>query len=211
MQLLDVRLAVLKGEPIGVADEAQIAAFRSEAQVGVVLPEQDSIFGPTGKHPVGLIGAFRDEVINEHTDVGFVAGQRKRGLLFDGKVGVDSCDQALAGGLFVSSGSIDLSCEVQVGDRFCLQAVVELGRWEVVVFHSIPWSKHSGLLEARDFSHGRQLCFFGQRGRESIEVRFDGVAALRLDEDLVSVFVRESVDLVFNAGAIPGAFACDGA
>ena len=59
-------------------------------------------------------------------------------------------------------------------------------------------------------SHGGELCFFGERGGEAIQVGFDGMPALRFDEDLMTVLVGEAVDLVFNAGAVARPFACDG-
>ena len=55
--------------------------------------------------------------------------------------------------------------------------------------------------------HGFELDFFGQGGREAVDVGFNGVPSFWFDEYLVSVLVCKPVDLVFYAGAVAGSFA----
>nr|GFC33568.1 hypothetical protein [Tanacetum cinerariifolium] len=69
-----------------------------EAQVGIVLAQQDAVLGAAREHAVRLLGAFVDEVIDEHADVRLVALEREGGLVVGALVGVDARHEALAGG-----------------------------------------------------------------------------------------------------------------
>ena len=87
---------------------------------------------------------------------------------------------------------------------------MKLGWWEVVVFDRIARSEHPCVLETGNLPHGLELNFFGEGGREAVDIGFNGVSAFGFDENLVAVFVRKAVDLVFYAGAVPGPFSLDG-
>ena len=56
-----------------VVDEAEGAAVRREADVGVVDAEVEAELGARGEHAVGLVGALADEVVDEDAGVGFGA------------------------------------------------------------------------------------------------------------------------------------------
>ena len=127
------------------------------------------------------------------------------------EVGVDSGDEALAGCLFVAGCAVDLTCEIEVAQVFGLEGVMQLSRRKEVVFDGIAWSEHPGMFESRDLTHGLELGFFGQGRGESVEVGFDSMTPFGLDEDLVTLFVREPMDLVFNAWTVARPFAGDGA
>ena len=62
-----------EGGPGGVVDEAERAAVRGEAGVGVVDAEVQAELGARGEHAVGLVGALGDEVVDEDAGVGFGA------------------------------------------------------------------------------------------------------------------------------------------
>ena len=51
-----------------------VVADRGEAQVGIILAQQQAVLGAGGEHAVRLERALGDEVINEDADVGLVAG-----------------------------------------------------------------------------------------------------------------------------------------
>ncbi len=78
-------LALLVGLPGSVADEAEGAAVRGEAAVGVVDAEVQAELGAGGEHAVGLVGAAADEVVDEDAEVGLGAVEMERGLLLDGQ------------------------------------------------------------------------------------------------------------------------------
>ena len=66
-------LAGFVGGPGGVVDEAEAAAVRGEAAVGVVDAQVQAELGAGGKHAVGFGGGPGDEVVDEDADVGLGA------------------------------------------------------------------------------------------------------------------------------------------
>ena len=66
------------GGPGFVVDEAEAAAVRSEAAVGVVDAQVQAELGARGEHAVGLVGALADEVVDEDAGVGFGAIESER-------------------------------------------------------------------------------------------------------------------------------------
>ena len=124
-------------------------------------------------------------------------------------MGIDAGHQPLAGGFFVAGGAVDLPREVQPLDQLGLQAMLQLGGWEVVVLHRIAWPEHACLGEAGDLLQGSQLHLFGQAGGEAVDVGLHRIPALGFHEDLVAVLVGEAVDLVLDAGAVPGTQSAD--
>src|SRR5690606_23265359 len=70
------RLALgAEGGPAQVIDQAEFATLLGQAQVGVVLAQLQAILGPRGEHAVGLGDAARDEVVDQHAEVGLVAAR----------------------------------------------------------------------------------------------------------------------------------------
>ena len=63
-----------------IADQASFMADVGKPFVGVVLALQKPVLGPGGHHPVGLIGPFRHQVVNEHPNVPIRPGEDHRGL-----------------------------------------------------------------------------------------------------------------------------------
>ena len=62
-----------KSRPARVINQPQFAAFFSQAQVCVVFAQNQSVFGPRGKHAVRFLGAQSNQVIHQHADIGLVA------------------------------------------------------------------------------------------------------------------------------------------
>ena len=70
---------------IGVlVDKPQFMAVGHEAQIGVVLSQQQSKLRTTRKHPIGLFGPFGHQIVDQHSDVGLVSSQNERLFTFDG-------------------------------------------------------------------------------------------------------------------------------
>ena len=55
--------------PSFLADEAKLPAPGGQAQIGIVFPQVQTIFGPAGKHAIWLFGALGDQIIDQHTHV----------------------------------------------------------------------------------------------------------------------------------------------
>ena len=78
------------------------------------------MFRSAGEHPVWFICALGDEIVDQYTDVGFIATQGEWRFVVDVEVCVDSSEESLAGCLFVARGPVDLSCEVEPFEWLCL-------------------------------------------------------------------------------------------
>ena len=57
---------------IALGQQTDFMARAAQAQIGVVLAEQQTILGAGGEHPVRLNRAFGDQIINQHTDISLV-------------------------------------------------------------------------------------------------------------------------------------------
>ena len=200
--LLHTAHAGIIGQPDGMAK-------RSEALVGIVLPEEDAVFGTRGEHTVGLVDTLGDEVVNQHTDIRLRTREDKRRLALELQRGIDASHKALAGGLFVAGGAIDLAGKVETFNTLGLKGVGELGGREVVVLDGIAGLKDTGLGEAVDGTQGVELHIEGKRRREAIDIVGLRVPPFGLDEKLVVVLVGEAVDLILDGGAIARPTALD--
>ena len=62
----------LEIRPLLIADQAQFAANRCEAHIGVVFAQAQTVFGTAGEHTVRLGHPFGDQVVHQYAEVGFV-------------------------------------------------------------------------------------------------------------------------------------------
>src|SRR3990167_2075212 len=81
--------------PACVADHAQFAAFFGQAHIGVVFPQQQTVFGAAGEHAIGFFGAEADQVVHQHTQIGFIAVRIPAIFFLRAQTGVQSCQQTL--------------------------------------------------------------------------------------------------------------------
>jgi len=58
--------------------KTDVVAELGKAEVGVVLAENEAVFGARGEHAVRFNGAFGDEVVDQDADVGLVAAEDNR-------------------------------------------------------------------------------------------------------------------------------------
>ena len=99
--------------PALVADQSELARLRREAQVGIVLAQQQPIFRAAREHPIRLARAARDEIVDEHADVGLVAPRPPRRALLHAQRGVDAGEDALRRRFLVTGRAVDLAGEEQ--------------------------------------------------------------------------------------------------
>jgi len=59
------------------ADAAYCRTLIGQALVGIIGTQRQTIFCPLREHPVGLLGAQINQIINHDTDVGVSAVQNK--------------------------------------------------------------------------------------------------------------------------------------
>ena len=188
-------------------------AVRREPQVGIVLAQQQPIFRAAREHPIRLARAARDEIVDEHADVGLVASRPPRCALLHAQRGVDAGEHALRRRFLVAGRAVDLAGEEQAGDELRLQAVLQIARIEIVVLDRVARPRDVRALEPGDRTHQRQLHVERQAGRDAVRIDLVRRQAFGLDEDLVRGLVGEAVHLVFDRRAIarPDAFdhACE--
>ena len=185
-----------------VAGEAKFMRQRSQAFVRIVLSQKDAVFGPRGEHAVGFFGAFRHQIVDQHPDVRLASVEGDGLFVPRGTSGVDAGHQPLARGFFVARGAVDLASEVESVHEPGLQAMLELGGGEVVVFDGVSGAEHLGVLKPGNLSHGAKLHVLRKARAETVDVNLTGVPTLRFDKNLVAVFVGKPVDLVFDARAV---------
>ena len=107
-----IALAV-EGLPARIVDHAQGSPGLGQAHVGIVLAQLQAVFGAAGEHAVGLGDAARDQVVDQHAEVGFVPPRAPGFLFLHLQRRVDAGQQALRGRLFVAGGAVDLPGEKQ--------------------------------------------------------------------------------------------------
>ena len=164
---------------------------------------------PGGHHPVGLIHALGGQVVGQHADVGHVPGENHRGFALQGQGRVHACHQALACGLLIAAGAVDLPGEVQPLHPQALKGGAQLPAVDAVIFNGIGQAGQLRPLQAGDGTVHLPLHILGQGGGHALHVPFPAGHALRLQENLVPVLVGKLDNLVLNAGAIAGARAVD--
>src|SRR5262245_31141349 len=138
----------------------------------------------TGReHTVRLQTSFRDQVVDQHTDVRLVATQDQRRFAADASGRVDSRDEALRGSFFVTGRPVDLTGEEQTRDPPGLERSLELGRLNEVVLDRIPGTKHLRVLETWERMDDLRLRRRGKTHRVAVDVDLVHVEAFGLQED----------------------------
>ena len=133
-----------------VADEAELAPPLAQAQVGVVLAQQQAPLGARGEHPVGLAGAAGDQVVDEDPEVGLRAVEDERRARLREAGRVDPGPEPLRRRLLVAGGAVDLAGEEEAADRLGLEGRGQLRRLHEVVLDRVGRPHDLGLLQARD-------------------------------------------------------------
>ena len=124
-----------------------------QAKLGTPVVKQEPMLGPARKHAIRLVGAFCDQVVDQNANVAFVAANDQWLEATNCVHRVDSGDQALAGGFFITGGAIDLAREKEVFDFLGFERRKQLGRRREVVFHGISRSLEYGFFQTRDAVH----------------------------------------------------------
>ena len=178
-----------------------------ETEIGIVLSEQNAIFGPGGKHPVRLIHALIDKVVDEYANVSLVSAQHQRLMLGHILMGVGTGHNSLRCSLLITGGAIHLTGQEKIVHGLGTQRIMQGLRVKIIVLHRIGRLKENGILKALNGMYGVLLHFQRKRRRKALQVILGGVFPLRFQEKLVGVFIGKSTQLIFYAGAIAGSFA----
>src|SRR5580704_17843336 len=99
--------------PTGLPNQPNPTAHRREPLVGIVDSQMETELRPRGEHPVALISAFADQVIDQNSSVALSSphNQRFHATKLAGRI--DPRDDTLASGFLVSRRAIDLAGQVE--------------------------------------------------------------------------------------------------
>src|SRR3569832_454734 len=111
---------------------------------------------------------------------------------------IDAGNETQGCGFFVTSSTIDLPGKEKVLHQFSFQCQVQVGGREVVVLDGITWSEHFCIFKTWNLGQCFVLYIFWKRCGETIYIDFHGVESFRLNEYLVTLTLRKTVDLIFN-------------
>lgn len=111
-----------------IGNKTESPTLLRKAVVGIILTEQNAIFGTAREHTVRLVDAFRYKVVNEDANISLVASEDERLLATNLADGIDACHETFTGSLFITCCSVDLSCHEETMEDFTLETMVEL-RW----------------------------------------------------------------------------------
>ena len=181
-------------------------ALSGQTNVGIVLTQKGAILRTTGKHSVGFIGAFGDQIINQHPNVGFASLKHNRSIAHMIAMCIDPCHEPLSGRFFITRCAVDLPSKEKAFDQFSFQTVFQLKGWEIIVFDCVTRTKEFYVFKTGNFSQGLKLNILGKRGGKSIDIVFNSVPTFGFYKNLMTVFVGKTIDFVFNGGTV--AWAC---
>ena len=175
----------------------------AQAQVRIILPQQQPILRARREHPIRLRRALRNQVINQHPDVSLVPPQHHRRLPRRAPRRIDARHQPLRARLLVARRAVDLPREEQVPAHLRLQAGVKLRGVREIILHRVGRAHDFRPLAPNDRPHQVHLHLERQARREPVHVNLIRRDALRLEENLMPLLLRELHDLILNARAIP--------
>ena len=144
-------------------DESQFVAYRSQAAVGVILSEQESVFRARGHHSVRIGAALCDEVVYERSDIRAGTVEFERVLFLNLACGVDARYQSLRGSLFVSARTVELACAEESVKVIELKTALERERIDAVIFYSICGAHDLTVLQSGDSVQEFELHILRQR------------------------------------------------
>ncbi len=70
--------APLEGVPLLVAHQAGFAPERSQTQIGIIVTQDDPMFGPRRQHAIRLVHAAGNEIVDQHADVALPPADAQR-------------------------------------------------------------------------------------------------------------------------------------
>ena len=98
----------LHGPQTRLRHQADVVPPAGQPLVGVVLPEEQAVLAAGGHHPVGLVGALGDKIVDEGADVALRPGEDEIALAPQLPHGVDPGRKALDCRLLVPGRTVEL-------------------------------------------------------------------------------------------------------
>src|SRR5262249_39127134 len=136
--------------PFGIANQPELSAERLQSLISIVIPQRKPTFGSRRKHPVWLIHALGNQVVDENSDIGLSPIKRDRGPPGCAQGGIDAGYQTLTRCFFVARRPIDLTGEKQPFDASCFEEWCKFLGIDEVVFNGIARSDDLSCFESRN-------------------------------------------------------------
>src|SRR5271169_3886978 len=102
--------------------------MRGESAVGVVDTQVQAELGSRSEHAIRLVRPLADEVVDEDCGVRLRAVENERRLALYLECRVDARHDALASGLFVAAGAVDLAGKVEARNLLGFERALQLRR-----------------------------------------------------------------------------------
>jgi hypothetical protein len=149
------------------------------------------------------------DVIDQHSEIGILAGRHVLFLAAASARSVDSCQKAQCRRLFIAGCPEELAGKIQPLNLAALEVPPNLaGRHHVVLDRIAVLKKHRSL-KTRDAVHHSLLDISGEARREAVHIDAFALDAFRLEEEGVPVMMRESHHLILDRGTVTGADSVD--
>ena len=200
--LLHARKAFAAGQADGMADFGQ-------TKIGVILTQQQAVFAAAGHHAVRFVGALGRQIVHEHADIRLIAAQNDGGFALHKARGIDASENALCGGFLVAAGAVDLPGKVHARHGAQGKIGAKLEGIDALVFDSVGETKHARVTQTGNGMQHGELHILRHGGGKPLHIPLDGIQPLRLQKELVAVFIREAHNLIFDGRAVPCARTVD--
>ena len=183
--------------------QAQLPGLLRQTQICIILPEKDPVFRTGGKHPIRLIDALRNQIVNQNPDIRLITTKDERIFLLNLQVRIDARHQTLGSGFLITRRTVDLSCQEQVLNTFRFQGRLQENRIKVIILNCIRRLIDHYVLKTRNGAQRFDLDIQRKRRRKTLQVILEGILAFRLQEKLVRVLISKSPELILDARTIP--------
>ena len=182
------RCAILLGEivtPCFVRNQAELASVRSEPAIGVVDSELQAKLRSRSEHPVRLVRAFANQVVDENRSVAFRAVEDEWFLTLNFQGGIDAGHDSLTRRFFIAGRAVDLSGQKQPQDLLRLQRALQFGGIDRVVLDCISRTQHLRRFQSGNGLDYGELHVDWHRRGHAVYINLMRVQPLRLEEELV--------------------------
>src|SRR5690606_6433178 len=118
---------------------------------------------------------------------------------------IDSREQSLCTGFFVTGGTVDLASKKQSADNHGFQTVFQILWIEEVVLDGVTRAHDVSIFKTFDRTHQIHLHIKRQTGGDAVWIKFMRSQPFRFYEYLMGFFIGKTVNLVFNGRTVPWA------
>src|SRR5215469_18805790 len=108
-----------------------------EAAIGIIDAQVQPELGTRREHAIRLVRSLADKVVDEDGCVGLGAIENQRRLTLYLERGIDTRHDALACGLFVAAGAVDLAGKVEARNLLGFERALELSRVNGVILDRV--------------------------------------------------------------------------